>query len=71
MILLILGGLVLVFGPLTSVILMLYYSKKQDNDLSLFDEYEEKIRDTFTFGCVITPLIALFMIIMGVACLNI
>ena len=70
MILLILGGLALVFGPIISFCFMLYYSRKQDNDLPLWDEYEEKIRDSFTFGFIVAPLIAVFIIIMGATCLN-
>ena len=71
MTLLILGGFILILASFVSVIFMLYYSKKQDQDLVLWEEYEEKIRDSFTIGFIIVPLIALFIIISGVLCLNI
>lgn len=70
MILLILGGLALVLAPIISFCLMLYYSIKQENDIALWEEYEEKIREAFSFGFIITPLIAIITIIMGVVCLN-
>ena len=70
MILLILGGLTLFLAPVISFCLMLYYSIKQENDMALWDEYEEKIREVFSFGFIITPLIAIATIIMGVVCLN-
>ena len=66
----ILGWLLLIIAPVITFIIMLYYSKKQDNDLALWDEYEEKIRDIFTLGFIVIPLIALFMITLGVKCLN-
>ena len=63
MILLILGCSLLILAPFVSVISMLYYSKKQDQDLALWEEYEEKIRNVFTLGCIVAPLVALFIII--------
>ena len=70
MILLILGGLLLMLSPVIAFCLMLYFSNLQSSNLDLYDEYEEKIREIFIFGFIITPLIALFIIILGVLCLN-
>ena len=70
MILLILGCLLLILAPFVSFLFMLYYSKKQDQELDLWEEYEEKIRDSFTSGFIVAPLVALFMIILGASCLS-
>ncbi len=57
-------------SPVIAFCLMLYFSNLQSSNLDLYDEYEEKIREIFIFGFIITPLIALFIIILGVLCLN-
>ena len=63
MTLLISGGLLLILAPFISFLFMLYYSKKQDQDLALWEEYEEKIRNVFTLGFIVAPLVALSIII--------
>ena len=69
--LLILGCLFFVLTPFVTFMIMLHYSKLQDNDLTMYEEYEEKIRNTFTWGFIVIPLIAGLVILMGVKCLNI
>lgn len=70
MILLVLGCLFFVLVPMIAFVIMLHYSRLQDNDLTMYEEYEEKIRDAFNLGFIVIPLIAGLVIFLGVKCLN-
>ena len=70
MILLVLGCLFFVLVPMITFVIMLHYSGLQDNDLTMYEEYEEKIRNAFNLGFIVIPLIAGLVIFLGVKCLN-
>ena len=49
---------------------MIRLSKEQEKHLDLYEEYEGQIRDTFTLGFVLIPVLGLGIALWGMKCLN-
>ena len=68
--LIILGTVIVISSPLIAIFIMIRLSKEQERDFNLYEEYEEEIKDTFTLGFVLIPIVGISIILWGMKCLN-
>ena len=68
--LIIVGNIIVILSPIITTFIMIRLSKEQEKHLDLYEEYEGQIRDIFTLGFVLIPVLGLGITLWGMKCLN-